>query len=467
MLKRGRILFVVLFTFSLLHFSPEIARGKTNYSRRTPIVEAVEIASPAVVNISAEELVTTTINPFFAFPGDSFFEEFFKDFINPSFRREYKRTSLGSGVIINKKGYIVTNHHVVMKGSRIIVTLADGRVFKAELVASSPKYDIAVLKINTKEDLPAAEMGSSKDLMIGETVIAIGNPFGLSHTVTTGVISALHRSIKADDTIYNDFIQTDASINPGNSGGPLLNINGQVIGINTAIYSKAQGIGFAIPIDKVKRVVDELIHYGKVRPAWLGIEVQDLSDKLAELLKIPVKKGVIITEIEPGSPADEAGIKRGDVICKMGDREIKDSYDFREALDEYTADDDIKIEYFRRGSKNPLKTALRAREFPLELAEKFARKKIGINVAENSPALANRMGLPIDKGVVVLRVNPGSPADNVGLARGDIIIKIYDEIIKNLYDFKIAIRKAIRRENVVMVIQRGRMAYYVVIPLRG
>ncbi|MBW2569370.1 MAG: trypsin-like peptidase domain-containing protein, partial [Deltaproteobacteria bacterium] len=234
--------------------------------------------SPAVVNINSEYEVRRRVNPFSGFSRDPFFDSFFKDFFDPGFEQRYKRTSLGSGVIIDgKRGLILTNAHVLAKSATITVILNDERKFDARIIGADPDSDLAVLRISSKNPLPAVEMGDSNDLMIGETIIAIGNPFGFSNTVTTGVISAINRSIRADDAVYHDFIQLDASINPGNSGGALLNINGELIGINTAIYAKAQGIGFAIPINKAKRIVSDLIQYGKVVQIWLGLTVQDLD----------------------------------------------------------------------------------------------------------------------------------------------------------------------------------------------
>ncbi|MEA3429209.1 MAG: trypsin-like peptidase domain-containing protein, partial [Thermodesulfobacteriota bacterium] len=226
------------------------------YERENPVVRAVRKVSPAIVNINSEYEVRRRVNPFSRFSRDPFFDSFFKDFFDPGFEQRYKRTSLGSGVIIDgKRGLILTNAHVLAKSTTITVILNDERKFDARIIGADPDSDLAVLRISSKDPLPAVEMGDSNDLMIGETIIAIGNPFGFSNTVTTGVISAVNRSIRAKDAVYHDFIQLDASINPGNSGGALLNINGELIGINTAIYAKAQGIGFAIPINKAKRIV--------------------------------------------------------------------------------------------------------------------------------------------------------------------------------------------------------------------
>ena len=259
------------------------------------MVRAVRKVSPAVVNISSEYEVRKQVSPFSGYRMDPFFDSFFKDFFDPGNERRYTRNSLGSGVIIDgQRGFILTNAHVVEKTGTIRVVLNDQEEYAAQVVGADPDSDLAVLRIESKTPLPAIDMGDSDNLMIGETVIAIGNPFGFSHTVTTGVISALNRSFRIDDRVFQDFIQTDASINPGNSGGPLLNINGELVGINTAIYAKAQGIGFAIPINKAKRIINDLIRYGEVIPAWIGITVQDIDKRLAKYLKMQEAGGVLV-----------------------------------------------------------------------------------------------------------------------------------------------------------------------------
>src|SRR5205823_12274865 len=273
------------------------ARGaESDPERRSLVVQAVEKASPAVVNVSTEQVVERRASPF-PFPQDPFFEEFFRDFVDPRPRR-FKTTSLGSGVIVAADGTIMTNVHVIERASRVRVTLNDQREFDATLVGADADADIAVLRVKAGGDLPHIPFGTSADLMIGETVIAIGNPFGLSHTVTTGVVSALNRSLNTDGRTYYDFIQTDASINPGNSGGPLLNIKGELVGINTAIYGKAQGIGFAIPISRAKRIVQELISHGAVEAPWVGLAVQTLTPELAPHFSRRDRQGVLIRTVE-------------------------------------------------------------------------------------------------------------------------------------------------------------------------
>ena len=321
--------------------------------RRSAVVKAVETASPAVVNINTEQ--TTSIrNPFSGLGGGSLFEDFFRDFM-PQFPKNRTSTSLGSGVIIDKKGFILTNEHVIQGAVKIRVTLADGREFSARLIGADPPSDLAVLRIEAEESLPEIPMGQSEDLMIGETVIAIGNPFGLSHTVTTGVISAANRSFQTEKRIYNDFIQTDAAINPGNSGGPLLNIDGELIGINTSIYQKAQGVGFAIPIDRARRIIHDLVQYGEVQPAYIGLAVQGLTQQLAEYFHLKGKSGVLVANVTPGGPADKAGLAKGDLITSLGRTKVSTEDEFLQALSGYTADSAISVKIIRNGKKKTVK----------------------------------------------------------------------------------------------------------------
>ncbi|MEJ2097052.1 MAG: trypsin-like peptidase domain-containing protein, partial [Deltaproteobacteria bacterium] len=322
------------------------------YDRRTAVVEAIQRVAPAVVNISSEYEIKTRSNPFSGFAMDPFFDSFFKDFFDPGFEQRAKRTSLGSGVIIDgKRGFILTNAHVVTKSESISVVLKDERAFSAQIVGSDPDSDLAVLKIETKESLPAIAMGRSDDLMIGETVIAIGNPFGFSHTVTTGVVSALNRSVRTDDAVFHDFIQTDASINPGNSGGPLLNINGELVGINTAIYAKAQGIGFAIPINKAKRIVSDLIQYGEVVLSWTGLILQDLDEQLARYLNVPGNKGVIIKAVERPSPAMEAGVQKEDILLSIEGEAIHSVEAYHKILRNFPVGSTIQCHVLRRNKQ--------------------------------------------------------------------------------------------------------------------
>lgn len=453
----------VLF-FSLLFFTlfQKTSAYTAEISRRTPVVIAVEKVSPAVVNISTEQVVQEQINPFFGFSRDPFFERFFQDFFEPQYRERYER-SLGSGVIISADGYILTNEHVVLQASRIKVILVDEREYEAEVVGADPESDLAVLKINPTEKLPVVPMGTSRDLMIGETVIAIGNPFGLSHTVTTGVISATGRSFRARDRVYHDFIQTDASINPGNSGGPLLNIHGELIGINTAIYSEAQGIGFAIPIDRAKRIVDELIHYGKVRPIWIGIFVQDLTPQLASALQYRGTEGVVITRVVEGSPASKGGVRRGDVIVAINQKKVKTKEDYLAVLRGVTTGEILQYTLFRQGK--PVEVSVKATDFPLQLADDLARDLLGVEVTSITGRLEGQYRLYTNEGALITQVISGSVAAQIGIRRGDVIRKLNNVEIKNKEDFHQAIPTLLYRNKALLLIQRGPNGYHLTIPL--
>ncbi|MBI3600939.1 MAG: Do family serine endopeptidase [Nitrospinae bacterium] len=426
--------------------------------RRTPVVIAVEKVSPAVVNINTEEVIRQRVNPF-SDSGDEFFDRFFQDFFPP---QDYKRQSLGSGVIIDTKGYILTNEHVVSRASTIKVTLSDNREFDAQLIGADPRSDLAIIKIISDKPLPYARMGASADIMIGETVIAIGNPFGLSHTVTTGIISAVNRSIKGESgRIYSDFIQIDASINPGNSGGPLLNISGEVIGINTAIYQKAEGIGFAIPIDRAKRIINDLIKYGEVHEAWLGIFVQKLTPPIAKSFGYPSSRGVIISKIFKGGPSDRAGLRRGDIITSVGKKEVKTITDYYDLIYGYGHGDRIDITVFREGER--ITVNLAAQRIPEELSDEIAREWLGISVEEISDKTAKKYQLFTTSGVLITGVEKGGAAGRIGIEPGDILRQINQSKIENLKDFKKSVISARKGSSVLMLIQRGRYGYYVTV----
>lgn len=453
----------ILIMIGLTGLWPELTVAEEMYPRRDAVVKAVEKVGPAVVNINTEELIQERVNPFGGF-GSPLFDEFFRDFFESFPSRDYKRQSLGSGVIIDPNGYILTNEHVVSRATSIRVTLIDNREFEAELIGADTRSDLAVIKIKPTKELPYAQMGRSGDLMAGETVIAIGNPFGLSHTVTTGIISALHRSIKAGKgRIYSDFIQLDASINPGNSGGPLLNINGELIGINTAIYQEAQGIGFAIPIDRARRIVDDLINYGRVEDIWLGITVQDLNSDLAAHFQYPYSYGVLISRVSKGGPGRAANLQAGDIIQQIADQKIGSKEQYLDTISSYTINDKIPLTYFRQGKE--LNTLLIARTMPPQLVEEMARDLIGVSVAEISLANKLRYGLYTTKGVVIYKVETGSPAEKIGIKPGDVIKQINRLQIENLRDFKKAIISLGNTSGLLLLVQRGPNGYYITLDL--
>ena len=460
--KTGRILFTMLSLLFMLGFSQP--GWGLNSERESPVVRAVRKVSAAVVNISSSYEVRKRANPFSGFGMDPFFEEFFKDFFDPRFERRRKSTSLGSGVIIDgKRGFILTNAHVIERSGNIKVVLEDEREFEAKIVGADPDSDLAVLQIDSKTRLPSIEMGSSDDLMIGETVIAIGNPFGFSHTVTTGVISAVDRSIRSEERVFLDFIQIDASINPGNSGGPLLNINGDLIGINTAIYAKAQGIGFAIPINKAKKIISDLIQFGEVIQTWIGITVQNLDSKLAGYLKVPGKKGVMVKALEPGSPASSAGLKEGDIILAIGNKKIASEQDYGSVKKTYAAGDTLKAQIWRNGKTETV--PIKSRVFPMEMAEDLALRLMGIRVEDLTPKNRKDYRISVHQGVVISEVDGRSDLAKIGARRGDVIRQIADAAIANTDDFKKAIVKYRQRRSVVILLQRGDQGYYITVKL--
>ncbi|HEY8514168.1 MAG TPA: trypsin-like peptidase domain-containing protein [Candidatus Binatia bacterium] len=414
--------------------------------RRTPVVRAVERVRPAVVNISAEQAVVVQRDPFF----DQFFNDFFE--MRPR-RRRYTRTSLGSGVIVRPEGYVVTNAHVIARGQKIKVVLADERELDARVVGVDPDADLAVLKI-PGGSLPHLEFGDSDDLMIGETVIAIGNPFGFSHTVTTGVVSAVRRSLKSGGRVFLDFIQTDASINPGNSGGPLLNIKGELIGINTAIYGGAQNIGFAIPAKRASRVVNDLIRYGEVRRSYLGLQVQDLTPELASALGVEEERyGVVVREVEDGSPAERAGIEPGDVILAVDGHEVGDRAEFDERAAEATIGSTIRLDVLRSGTKR--RVTLAAGEMTDERIDDLGWRRLGIRVAERGR----------DDAVAIKSVRRNSHADRAGIRPGDLLIALGDTATDSAAAYRRAVSRLRNESEAQIAVQRGRAQYRLTLPL--
>ena len=440
--------------FVLLDASSGLARELNK--RRTPLVVAAEKVSPAVVNIYTSETGRSPRNPFRNF-GNNIFDQFFNDFFS---QNQNNKKSLGSGVLINKEGYIITNEHVVARASEINVALGDKREFKARVIGADMKSDLAIIKIDSDQFLPFIAMGRSDDLMIGEQVLAIGNPFGLRHTVTTGIISALNRNIRVDkNKVYSDFIQVDASINPGNSGGPLLNINGSLIGINTAIYHKAEGIGFAIPIDDAKRIVDELIRFGKVRRGWLGVSVQAMDAQLSRHFQLDRKKGVLVVRIARKSPAEVAGIKRSDIILAIENHEVIDKPDFHARMTSYAVDDKVRFSILRNG-KN-LEVDVQVISIPKQYVAEFTRDWLGLQVQQNNPLFARRNRLGTSKGMVVVNVVSNSASDRIGIGPGDVIRQVDQDRIDTEEDYNKSIANLNNPDRILLLVQRGRQGYYV------
>jgi Do/DeqQ family serine protease len=422
-----------------------VSTGAYDDDRRTPVVRAVERTQPAVVNVSADQVVTAQRDPFF----DQFFNDFFE--ARPR-RQRYTRTSLGSGVIVRPDGYVLTNAHVIARGQSIKVVLADERELVARVVGVDADADIAVLKIDGGT-LPHLEFANSDDLMIGETVIAIGNPFGFSHTVTTGVISAVRRSLKSEGRTYLDFIQTDASINPGNSGGPLLNIRGELIGINTAIYGGAQNIGFAIPAKRASQVVADLIRYGEVRRSYLGIQVQDLTPELASALGIEARHGVVVRELEDGGPGKAAGLEPGDVILEVDGHDVRDRSEFDERAAAAAIGSTLKLTIQRGANRRVV--AVAARELTEGHVDDVGWRLLGLKVKDKSRTDA----------VAITSVRRGSAADRAGIRPGDLLVALNGVATESVGAFRRAVSSLRGAAEAQLAIQRGPAQYRLTLPV--
>jgi S1-C subfamily serine protease len=406
-------------------------------------VIAVEKVRGAVVNVSAEELVRFRIPS--RHGGQSLGDLFFGELLErPRYRKGYAVTSLGSGVIVSPDGYVLTNNHVVERGARFRVGLLDGRDLIAKVVGTDASSDLAVLKLDAKERLPFVPMGRSDDLMIGETAIAIGNPFGLAHTVTTGVISAVHRNFKSEDRTLFDFIQTDASINPGNSGGPLLDIDGRLIGVNTAILGeRSSGIGFAIPIDRARRVAEDLIAHGEVREGYLGFSVRDLPPR--EGAPEDSSGGIQVVEVDHGSPAANAGILRGDRVDTVNGYTPQSAEEFRFRVRDLDLGEAAKLEISRAGRR--VEASLTAVELSGAQSLDLVQRKVGIGVGEEKSAHGSA--------VSVRRVLGSSPAAEAGLAAGDLVREVNSTEVKTMAEFERAVARAHRGGQLVLLVQRG------------
>ena len=444
---------VVAAILVVTHATVATAAVAADSPRRTPVVAAVEKVGPAVVNVYTESLVE---EPFTGgtWPGmDPSLQDFFGEFFPQPGPRTSQRASLGSGVIVSPEGIIVTNEHVIVRATEIRVLMADKTELEAELVGADSDSDLAVLKVVTKSKLPYLPLPAERDVLIGETVIAIGNPFGLSHTVTTGVVSATGRTIQAGDLVYQDFIQTDASINPGNSGGPLVNVEGGLVGINTAIHSQAEGIGFAIPATHVRAIVSQIIDRGGVQPAWIGIQTQDLTPELAFHFGADPGTGVVVSSVDADSPAAAAGLTRGSIITRVGSEKVRNSAEFASRTQGLAVGETIALEYSLQGKARS--TQLRVAAIPPEKLDAFAWTAIGIAVADAAE------GRP----VTVEKVRDGSPAARIGLARGDSILAVGGHEIGDRDEFRRRCATVRNKNNVLLTVGRGRHLYRVTVPL--
>lgn len=439
---------------------PNVDPSRTNplLASESAFISIAKEVYPAVVSITTvhvEKIGGFSYRPRGPF-GEDFFDDFFREFFGGFPEREYRAVGLGSGVIIDKEGYILTNYHVV-EGSekdQVTVKLPDGREFKGAITGVDQRSDLAIVKIEAK-DLPVARLGDSDKLEIGQWAIAIGNPFGFvlgdpNPTMTVGVISALHRTLPQTletGRYYGDLIQTDAAINRGNSGGPLVNVNGEVIGINVAIFSTTggyQGIGFAIPINTAKEVIDDLIKGKRVLYGWLGVKVQDITQSLADYFGLSDMEGVLVAEVLPDGPAFAGGLKDGDIIRTYEGEEVKNTQELIKRVSRTKVGKKVEVGVIRE--KKPLSLRVEIAERPTSLAELGGQAKPavwrGLEVSEISPELARRYNLTETKGVVVTNIEMGSPAEEAGLREGDVINEIDRAVVENLSDYNRCISRA-------------------------
>jgi len=430
------------------------------------IAEVAETARPAVVNISTTSTVVMQANPFGDMFNDPFFRRFFGDqFGQPGQKRQFKSSALGSGVIVSEHGYILTNNHVIKDADEIKVILYDKREFKGKVVGSDPRTDLAVIKIDAK-NLPTIPFGASAKLKTGDIVLAIGNPFGLNQTITMGIVSAVGRS-NVGIADLEDFIQTDAAINPGNSGGALVNSNGELVGINTAIFSTSggyMGIGFSIPTDMAKTVMDSIIKHGKVIRGWLGVSIQNLTPELAKSLKITETEGALISGVEKGSPADKAGLKRGDLIIELDAKKVHDSTSLRNMISATAPGTSITLKIIRDGKEQAVVVKLgEYKEKKIVKKAEYNNVLKGVTVQELTPTLRDKLNLPEDiNGVAVTDISSDSPAQDL-LQTSDVIQEVNRTPIQSAQEYEQVVFQIGDKEAVLLLIYRGGGSIYLTI----
>ena len=415
---------------------------------------------PVVVNISSTQVSEGRGSQEFSSPfGDEDpFNDFWRRFFGgPGPRGPQRQRSLGSGFIIDGDGSIMTNNHVVENAQKIVVKLAaDDQEYEAKVIGRDSKTDIAVIKINAKTSLPAATFGDSDRLEVGEWVVAIGNPFGLDSTVTSGIVSAKGRHIGQGP--YDNFIQTDASINPGNSGGPLINLRGEVIGINTAIFSRTggnMGIGFAIPINLVKEVLPQLRGKGKVTRGFLGVLIQKVTPEIAESLGMDKGNGALVANVTKDGPADKAGVKVGDVIIEFDGKEVKDSSDLPIIVARTPVDRRATMKVLRDKKEITLTVSVGELKDEEVVASVPEKGELGLTVQRLTPQMAESLGLDKSEGVVVTAIEPGSAADEAGIRRGDVIVEVDRKPVRNLDEYKKAVAAIRKGRGVLFLVRRG------------
>lgn len=441
---------------------------------RNDFVPVVKRTSPAVVNISTTRVVKQGENKS-PFMDDPFFRHFFGDEFMRRFNGPRKRqeSALGSGVIVDAKGYIVTNNHVIAKADEIKVVLSDDREFEGKVVGTDPKTDLAVIKIDGK-DLPALSWGDSDKLDVGEYVLAIGNPFGLNQTITMGIVSAVGRA-NVGIADYEDFIQTDAAINPGNSGGALVNSRGELIGINTAIFSRSggyMGIGFAVPSNMVRTVMSSLVKDGKVTRGWLGVSIQNVNKDLAEQFDLKNTDGALVNEVMNETPAEKGGVEAGDVIVEFDGKKVRDTTELRNIVAATPVGKPVKVVVIRDSKRKTL--TIKIDEQPKDMRAQAQEPEAevatdsplaGVEVTSLNAEMSQELGIDQTSGVVVTGVHPDSAAQAAGLRRGDVILSIQRTAVRNIADYNKLVAKLGKKDKVLLRIKRrGGKVFIIVKP---
>lgn len=438
----------------------------------------VKKVKPSVVHIQVEEEVSASGGS--NYNRQFFDDEFFQRFFGPRFRQQYpkqnphrfrhKKSGQGSGFLISKDGYILTNNHVVENADSIKVILANKKEYKAKVIGTDPMSDVALIKIKDGNDLPFLALGNSDKLDVGEWVIAIGNPFGLNQTVTVGVVSAKGRS-RIGINEYENFIQTDAAINPGNSGGPLLNIRGEVIGINSALFSRTggyMGIGFAIPINMVKAIQDQLHEHGKVTRGWLGVAIQDVDEELAHSFGLKEARGILISEVQDDSPAAKAGLKRGDVIIRLGGSVVADVNQLRNRVALMAPKSKTSLRVIRDSKEKDIEVVIGER--PSNLNQITQREngqstldQFGLSFQDLTPELAHQLGFADNQGVLVSEVEPESPAANAGLEAGLLVEEVNKQPVQSIKELQKILLQSKNPKRILLRIRKNHFSYYVVL----
>jgi serine protease Do len=479
-LKRNieKILFAALIAVAMLGFgygvstavkAPDSPPAAVSTASETPMIPAnfsgiAEAVRPGVVNIQVVKKVKNADFGFHGSPGSPFgdknpFGDFFGPFSGSNPPRGFEERGVGSGFVISRDGYILTNNHVVDNADQIKVKLADGKEYTGNVVGRDPKTDLALVKIQGALGLQPLKLGNSDETKVGSWVVAVGSPFGLEQTVTAGIVSAKGRVIGAGP--YDSFIQTDASINPGNSGGPLLNLKGEVIGINTAIVASGKGIGFAIPVNMAKDVAVQLEQKGHVTRGWLGVGIQAVTPELAKSFGLKENKGALVAQVFKDSPAEKAGIEQGDVIVKFDGKDVSDSKDFPMKVASTPVGKTVTVELLRDGRTLDRQVKLSEME-EKEITAKApsSHKSLGLTVQNLTPEVAMGLGLKADKGVLITEVTPGSPAEEAGIQQGDVIREVNRQPVKDAKDFSQKVDKAKDRESILLLVQRGQNSLF-------